>query len=53
VALFARAGFEVLPVGADYRAFGACRGVDCWVPSAGALAVRSARRFRLGIGGEI
>ena len=37
VALFARAGFEVVPVGADYRAFGACRGLDCWVPSAGAL----------------
>ena len=37
VALFARAGFEVVPVGADYRAFGTCRGLDCWVPSAGAL----------------
>ncbi len=37
VALFGRAGFEVVPVGADYRAFGTCRGLDCWVPNAGAL----------------
>ena len=37
VALFARAGFEVVPVGADCRSFRACRGVACWVPSAGAL----------------
>ena len=37
VALFTHAGFEVVPVGADYRAFGACRGLDCWVPSPGAL----------------
>ena len=37
VALFEGAGFEVVPVGADYRSFGACRGVMCWVPSAGAL----------------
>lgn len=36
-ALFARAGFEVVPVGADYRSFRACRGVACWVPNAGAL----------------
>ena len=27
----------MVPVGADYRAFGACRGVACWVPSVGAL----------------
>ena len=37
VALFARAGFEVLPVGADYRGFRACRGLECWVPNARAL----------------
>ena len=36
-ALFAREGFEVLPVGADYRSFRACRGLECWVPSVGAL----------------
>jgi uncharacterized SAM-binding protein YcdF (DUF218 family) len=35
--LFAGAGFEVLPWGADNRSFGACRGMECWVPSAGAL----------------
>ncbi len=34
---FARAGYEVVAVGADYRSFGACRRVECWVPSAGAL----------------
>jgi len=37
VALFERAGFEVIPAGADYRAIDACRGLDCWVPNAGAL----------------
>ena len=37
VALFAREGFEVLPVGADYRGVRACHGLECWVPNAGAL----------------
>ena len=37
VALFARAGFAVVPVGADFRSFRACLGVMCWLPSAGAL----------------
>ena len=37
VALFAATGFEVLPWGADYRAVAACRGLECWLPSAGAL----------------
>lgn len=37
VALFEREGFEVIPVGADYRSFGGCQGLDCWVPSAEAL----------------
>jgi len=32
-----RAGFEVVPVGADYRSFRTCRGLECWVPSVGAL----------------
>jgi uncharacterized SAM-binding protein YcdF (DUF218 family) len=37
VALFEDAGFEVTPVGADYRSIGSCRGIECWVPSVGAL----------------
>jgi uncharacterized SAM-binding protein YcdF (DUF218 family) len=37
VALFERVGLEVVPVGADYRAFSRCRGLRCWVPSAEAL----------------
>lgn len=37
VALFAATGLEVLPWGADYRAVAACRGLECWLPSPGAL----------------
>lgn len=37
VALFEQAGFEVVPVGADYRSISSCRGLQCWLPSAGAL----------------
>ena len=37
VALFEQEGFAVQPVGADYRSFPSCRGLQCWVPSAGAL----------------
>ena len=36
-ALFVREGLEVLPVGADYRGFRSCRGLECWVPSTRAL----------------
>lgn len=32
-----RADAIVVLVGADYRAFGTCRNLDCWAPSAGAL----------------
>ncbi|WP_295429688.1 YdcF family protein [uncultured Thiodictyon sp.] len=37
VAPFERAGFAVVPAGADYRSFGGCQGVQCWVPSIEAL----------------
>jgi len=37
VALFEAAGFEVSPVGADYRSFRACRHLQCWIPSPDAL----------------
>lgn len=37
VALFERAGFEVVPAGADCRSFRICLGLECWVPSIGAL----------------
>ena len=37
VALFEGEGFAVLPVGADYRSFRTCRGIECGVPSVGAL----------------
>lgn len=37
VALFEQEGFEVHPVGADYRSFPTCRGLQCWVPNAIAL----------------
>ncbi|WP_295541560.1 YdcF family protein [uncultured Thiohalocapsa sp.] len=37
VALFEHQGFEVLPAGADYRSLRSCRGLHCWLPSAGAL----------------
>jgi uncharacterized SAM-binding protein YcdF (DUF218 family) len=37
MALFERAGIEVVPMGADYRAFRSCHGLRCWVPSAQAL----------------
>ena len=37
VALFEQEGFAVQPVGADDRSFPSCRGLRCWVPSAGAL----------------
>jgi uncharacterized SAM-binding protein YcdF (DUF218 family) len=36
-ALFEREGFTVLPVGADYRSFRTCRGIECAAPSVGAL----------------
>lgn len=39
VALFERQGFDVVPVGADFRSFRGCRGIECWVPSVGALEV--------------
>ncbi len=38
---FEREGFEVIPVGADYRSLGSCRGVWCWLPSPGALDATS------------
>jgi uncharacterized SAM-binding protein YcdF (DUF218 family) len=37
VALFEREGFEVVPVGADYRSFQTCGGLGCFVPSVDAL----------------
>ncbi|MBK1620611.1 hypothetical protein CKO42_19690 [Lamprobacter modestohalophilus] len=37
VAIFEQAGFDVVPVGADYRSISSCRGLQCWLPSAGAL----------------
>lgn len=37
VALFEREGFEVIPVGADYRSLQTCRGLECLVPSVDAL----------------
>jgi len=37
VVLFERAGFDVVPAGADYRSMRACRGPACWVPDVGAL----------------
>jgi len=36
-ALFERAGFEVIPVGADYRSLPACRAGACAIPSVEAL----------------
>ncbi|CRI68125.1 conserved hypothetical protein [Thiocapsa sp. KS1] len=36
-AMFQHAGFDVVPVGADFRSIRACRGFDCWVPGVGAL----------------
>jgi uncharacterized SAM-binding protein YcdF (DUF218 family) len=37
VPFFEREGFEVFPVGADYRSVSSCIGVSCWIPGAGAL----------------
>ncbi|MCU0754247.1 MAG: YdcF family protein [Xanthomonadales bacterium] len=37
VPLFERAGFEVLPVGSDYRSLSGCSGLSCLLPSSGAL----------------
>jgi len=37
VALSEQEGFAVQPVSSDYRSFPNCRGLQCWVPSAGAL----------------
>lgn len=41
VPLFEREGFEVFPVGADYRSVSRCRGIWCWIPDAGALDASS------------
>lgn len=37
VPLFEREGFEVLPVGADYRSLANCGGLHCLLPDSGAL----------------
>lgn len=37
VLLFEHAGFEVLPVGADYRSLAGCGGLSCVLPDSGAL----------------
>nr|WP_274608934.1 YdcF family protein [Lamprobacter modestohalophilus] len=36
-AIFEQAGFDVVPVGADYRSISSCRGLQCWLPNADAL----------------
>lgn len=42
VPLFERVGFDVIPVGADYRALGTCTGAACWLPNFEALGLTSA-----------
>ncbi|QVL50065.1 MAG: YdcF family protein [Thiocapsa sp.] len=54
VPLFERVGFEVIPVGADYRALGTCSGPACWLPSFDALGLTSmAWKDIWGIGGAV
>lgn len=49
-ALFEREGFDVIPVGADYRSSRTCRGLGCWLPSVDALEVSGlAVKERLGL----
>jgi len=56
MALFEGQGFVVEPMGADYRSLRGCRGLECWVPNAGALegsglAVKEYLGFWMQLGG--